>query len=340
MNQIADMIRETRSNRGPSRINLPVGADLSRAGRDAVGDRILEHRGIAPKAFGAPTILPSAVEGHAPSCMASRPPLPAPHSRFSLLTSHFSFTLIELLVVVAIIAILASLLLPSLRTAREQALRAVCMNNLKQIGVAVIVYTGDWDGRPPVCRGDVNMVDYVGWVKSLKDTTVMPGPTGAQWTAQIKRQEGVFFCPLKKRVVEANRANVGKDSLPAAMWPGAESAYGFSILTGVADSTKSGGFSTPRNGKTGPYRMSEITSRGDTMLAADGALVWQSLQSRYSFSDQLAATWEYSAGAYSDSAVIGVYTFPYHGGGPNMVFFDGHCEFMRGPIPSSFYLLH
>jgi prepilin-type N-terminal cleavage/methylation domain-containing protein len=59
------------------------------------------------------------------------------------------FTLIELLVVIAIIAILAALLVPALRRARDQALNVVCLNNLKQMGYALAEYGNDHDGNFP-----------------------------------------------------------------------------------------------------------------------------------------------------------------------------------------------
>ncbi len=66
---------------------------------------------------------------------------------------HYTFTLIELLVVVAIIAILASMLLPALSRARDAVRSASCQNNLKQSALAVFTYADDYDGYPPIATG-------------------------------------------------------------------------------------------------------------------------------------------------------------------------------------------
>lgn len=84
------------------------------------------------------------------------------------------FTLIELLVVIAIIAILAAILFPVFATARARARQASCLSNVKQLGLAYLMYMDDWDGAFPLFCGPEfdnptapSGVSYTNWMEAV-----------------------------------------------------------------------------------------------------------------------------------------------------------------------------
>jgi prepilin-type N-terminal cleavage/methylation domain-containing protein/prepilin-type processing-associated H-X9-DG protein len=106
------------------------------------------------------------------------------------------FTLIELLVVISIIAILAGMLLPAVGAVRDAARASSCRSQLAQIGLGVIAYTGDWDGKLPISY--TNVVPRYSWCDEERVGDYLDGAVVVQGAYQFvwSNFRGPWRCPV------------------------------------------------------------------------------------------------------------------------------------------------
>jgi prepilin-type N-terminal cleavage/methylation domain-containing protein/prepilin-type processing-associated H-X9-DG protein len=108
------------------------------------------------------------------------------------------FTLIELLVVIAIIAVLLAIIMPAMRKVKESAKQTICKSNLKNIGLAVLMYLDDSDRKLPNYRSGNGFLwyDAGGNLLPLSDSTAYWGIIFKPYLKETK----IFGCPSLRRV--------------------------------------------------------------------------------------------------------------------------------------------
>jgi len=166
-----------------------------------------------------------------------------------------AFTLVELLVVIAVMAILAAILLPTLGQAKLSARRITCVNNLRQLGLAAQMYWDDHDGHTfRYMTGATNggTVYWFGWIE--------PWAPGNEGQRAFDASFGALYPYFGGRGVEVCPSLNYSSRLFKAKATGAAYGYGYNLY-----------FSPPATQP--PMKISRVTRPADIALFADAGQV-------------------------------------------------------------------
>jgi prepilin-type N-terminal cleavage/methylation domain-containing protein/prepilin-type processing-associated H-X9-DG protein len=262
---------------------------------------------------------------------------------------HRGFTLIELLVVIAIIAILAAMLLPALSKAKSKAQQIYCMNNSKQIALAVHMYTGDFRELYPPNPDDNNGPFGMGyhWAEGnvrggmpgdpppagahTFDPDILRDPNSTVIAAYVGKNVGVFQCPADPRqglydgavfsnvgTLQRAARSVSLNQGVGTVDPGYRSGSHFGIPEKPVWGPWLGG-SNPSNTQNNPYATFGKTTDFNQIGPSDVFLMLD--EDPYSINDG-----GFAVNAFTGGPKWIDYPGSYHNNGCGFSFCDGHAE--------------
>lgn len=232
-------------------------------------------------------------------------------------SGHFpagAFTLVELLVVIGILALLASILLPALAGAKRKGHKIACLNNHRQLMLAVHLYADDFGGRYPYNFGTdetlrtIQEGRYLNWVNNVMSWELEPGNTNVFLLAAggigpyVSGAPSLFRCPTDKALSDIQRK---------AGWRGRTRSLSMNAMIGDA-----GHFTESGNNVNNPHYQQFFTVTQIPNPAMIFILMEEhpdSINDAYFLNKVYSHEWNDLPASYHDGAA-------------NLAFADGHVE--------------